>query len=256
MDFEGKSAIVTGASKGIGLAVVEVLVEGGAVVIAGARSSSPRIDELVAGGAVTFVAADLGSPDGAEVLAAAAHGPIDVLVNNVGGAPARLDGFLAISDADWVQTIALNFLAAVRMTRAAIPSMLDRGASIVNVVSVNAEKPDPAVLDYSAAKGALANFTKGISIEFGSRGIRSNAVNPGPVATDLWLGVGGIADSFSRAHGGSQKSVADSAVADSATGRFSTPREVAELVGFLASDRARNITGAGFRIDGGLISTV
>lgn len=256
MDFEGKSAIVTGASKGIGLAVVEVLVEGGAVVIAGARSSSPRIDELVAGGAVTFVAADLGSPDGAEVLAAAAHGPIDVLVNNVGGAPARLDGFLAISDADWVQTIALNFLAAVRMTRAAIPSMLDRGASIVNVVSVNAEKPDPAVLDYSAAKGALANFTKGISIEFGSRGIRSNAVNPGPVATDLWLGAGGIADSFSRAHGGSQKSVADSAVADSATGRFSTPREVAELVGFLASDRARNITGAGFRIDGGLISTV
>lgn len=256
MDFEGKSAIVTGASKGIGLAVVEVLVEGGAVVIAGARSSSPRIDELVAGGAVTFVAADLGTPDGAEVLAAAAHGPIDVLVNNVGGAPARLDGFLAISDADWVQTIALNFLAAVRMTRAAIPSMLDRGASIVNVVSVNAEKPDPAVLDYSAAKGALANFTKGISIEFGSRGIRSNAVNPGPVATDLWLGVGGIADSFSRAHGGSQKSVADSAVADSATGRFSTPREVAELVGFLASDRARNITGAGFRIDGGLISTV
>jgi len=256
MEFEGKRAIVTGASRGIGLAVVEVLIEGGASVIAGARSASPRIDELVAGGALTFVAADLGTPGGPDALAAAADGQIDVLVNNVGGAPARLDGFLAITDLDWLRTIELNFLAAVRTTRAIVPRMLEHGGSIVNVVSVNAEKPDPTVLDYSAAKGALANFTKGISAEFGSRGIRANAVNPGPVATDLWLGTGGIADLVSNANGASPESVADSAVADSATRRFSTPRDVAELVAFLASDRAGNITGAGFRIDGGLISTM
>ena len=134
--------------------------------------------------------------------------------------------------------------------------MLDEGGSIVNVVSVNAEKPDPTVLDYSAAKGALANFTKGISAEFGTRGIRANAVNPGPVSTDLWLGTGGIAQTVSNADGRSAESVADNAVAESATRRFTTAKEVAELVAFLAATRAANITGAGFRIDGGLISTI
>src|SRR6478609_4007638 len=93
MEFDGVCAMVTGASRGIGLAVVEVLVEGGAHVIAGARSASPRIDELVADGSVTFVAADLGAPDGPASLVEAVDGPIHVLVNNVGGAPARLDGF-------------------------------------------------------------------------------------------------------------------------------------------------------------------
>ncbi|HEX8865884.1 MAG TPA: SDR family oxidoreductase, partial [Lentzea sp.] len=112
--------------------------------------------------------------------------------------------------------------------------------------------PDPGVVDYSATKAALANFTKSVSKEFGPHGIRANSISPGPVATDLWLGAGGVAATVATATGANPDAVADAAAAHAATGRFTTPAEVANLVAFLASDRvAGNITGATFTIDGG-----
>jgi NAD(P)-dependent dehydrogenase (short-subunit alcohol dehydrogenase family) len=126
----------------------------------------------------------------------------------------------------------------------------------VTISSVNAFLPDPLVIDYSAAKGALTNFSKSLSKEIGPRGIRVNTISPGPVSTDLWLGKAGVAATFARANGGDPDDVAKQAAAQSATGRFTHPREVADLVLLLASDRAGNVTGADFVIDDGLITTL
>jgi NAD(P)-dependent dehydrogenase (short-subunit alcohol dehydrogenase family) len=250
-------AVVTGASKGIGLAVVEALVRDGFAVVAGSRTSSARLDALVEAGSVRFAAVDLAQPEGALRLAEAAGDRVDVLVNNVGAVHPRTEGFLAIDDEAWWSTLNLTLLAAVRTTRAVLPVMLAAGhGSIVNVVSVNASLPDPGVLDYSAAKAALASFGKALSKEVGPSGVRVNAVDPGPVATDLWLGSGGVADTLSAAGGGQPEAIAAAAVAGTATKRFTRPEEVAEIVAFLAGDRVPNLTGAGVRIDGGLIPTL
>jgi len=171
--------------------------------------------------------------------------------------PPRLDGFLALTDDDWDWALTINFLAAVRTTRAALPYLLDRApATIVTVSSVNAFLPDPAVIDYSAAKGALTNFCKSLSKEFGPRGVRVNTVSPGPVETDLWLGDDGVAATVARAKEGHPEEVAKQAAAQASTGRFTHPQEVADVVLLLASDRAGNITGTDVLIDGGLVKTL
>jgi NAD(P)-dependent dehydrogenase (short-subunit alcohol dehydrogenase family) len=259
LQLTGKLALVTGASKGIGLAVVRALVAEGARVVAGARGGSPELAELVDAGQAYHVAVDLSDPDGPQELVNAAreHGTISVLVNNVGAVTPRLDGFLAVPDEEWLRSINLTFLAAVRTTRAALPDMLAGGSgTIVNVSSVNAFLPDPVVIDYCAAKAALSNFTKALSQELAPRGIRVNSVSPGPVSTALWLGDSGVAATVAGEQGGTPDDVAQAAAGQMATGRFTTPEEVADLVILLASERAGNVTGSDFMIDGGLIKTL
>jgi NAD(P)-dependent dehydrogenase (short-subunit alcohol dehydrogenase family) len=254
-EFGGKSVLITGGSRGIGLATAQAFAESGATIIVAAQKGSPDLDQLISTTRTRFLSVDLSQPDAGDVVSAQA-GPIDILINNVGLASARPQGFLEISDAEWQTSFSLNFFACVRVTRALLPAMLEReGACLVNTVSVNAELPDPAVIDYSAAKAAMANFSKSLSKAYGDR-VRVNWVNPGPVETDLWLGKGGIADTFGAASGTKPEDVARNAVAGSDTKRFSHPREIAELIVFLASPAAANITGAGFRIDGGLIQTI
>ena len=257
LDLQGRTAVVTGASKGIGLAIVRALVAEGVTVVAGARSPSDELNSFVGAGQVRFVAVDLSQPDAAARLIDEAGDSIDILVNNVGLATSRTGGFLAVTDDEWHASLTLNLLAAVRTTRATLPVMLAAGGGvIVNVASVNALLPDPSVVDYSAAKAALLNLGKSLSKEFGGRGIRVNSVSPGPVETDLWLGSHGVAETVSRATGIAPADVAAAAAAGAATGRFSHPSEIADLVLFLASDRAANVTGANVTIDGGLITTM
>jgi NAD(P)-dependent dehydrogenase (short-subunit alcohol dehydrogenase family) len=254
--LNGLSAVVTGASRGIGLAVTRGLAGEGVHVTAGALKSSAELGELAAAGLVRVVEVDLADPGGPAALVAAAGDRIDILVNNVGAAPARPGGFGEITDEDWQASLTLNLMAAVRTTRAALPVMLAAGkGAIVNISSVNAFLPDPAVLDYSAAKAALASFSKSLSKEVGPHGIRVNTVSPGPVATDLWLGDHGVAATVSRATGASPQEVQSQAAHQMVTGRFSRPDEVADLVLILASDRTANVTGADITIDGGLIPT-
>ncbi|HEX4357103.1 MAG TPA: oxidoreductase [Pseudonocardia sp.] len=260
LQLNGKVAVVTGGSKGIGLAITRAMVAEGVRVVAGARSEGPDLAELASAGNVHPVAVDLTAPDGPARLideAVRAFGGIDILVNNVGAAQVRLDGFLAVTDEDWANSLSVNFLSAVRTIRAALPHLLERTpATIVTVSSVNAFLPDPVVIDYSAAKAALSNLCKSLSKEFGPRGLRVNMVSPGPVETALWLAEGGVADTVARATGSAPSEVAKHAVADSATGRFTHPEEVADAVLLLASGRAGNITGADLVIDGGLIQTL
>jgi NAD(P)-dependent dehydrogenase (short-subunit alcohol dehydrogenase family) len=259
LELQGKVAVVTGASHGIGLAVTTALAAEGAHVVAGSRDGSKELDDLVASGSAESVVVDLSTASGPADLAdaALARGAIDILINNVGGAHPRVGGFLSITDEDWTSTMNLNLMAAVRMTRAVLPSMIAAGGgSIVTTSSVNAFLPDPAVLDYSASKAAVANFSKSLSKEVAPHRIRMNTVSPGPVSTALWLGKGGVAQTVASATGGDPTAVAQQAAADAATGRFTTPEEVADLMVFLASARAANITGADFTIDGGLIKTL
>ena len=257
LELSDKIVVVTGASKGIGLAIVGELVAEGAKVVAGAR----HIDALEGIGGVTPVTVDLADPNGPERLVAHAVdelGRVDVLVNNVGAAHVRLDGFLSLSDADFEASLQLNFLAALRATRAAVKDMAKRKeGTVVNVASVNSFfEPDGGVIDYGAAKAALVNFAKALSQELGPSGIRITSVSPGPVATDLWLGQQGVAATVGSATGEDPDAVRDQMAANMATGRFTTPTEVATIVALLASPRLANVTGANWVIDGGLVKTV
>jgi NAD(P)-dependent dehydrogenase (short-subunit alcohol dehydrogenase family) len=259
LDLDGKVAVVTGAGKGIGLAVTKALANEGAHVVAGSRSTG-SLDGIKG---VTAVAVDLSSAEGPAQLIQRAieeHGHIDVLVNNVGAVRMRTEGFLGTSDEDFAWAMQMNFFIALRASRAALTAMTGRGAgAIVNVASVNAFfQPDAATIDYGAAKAALVNLTKTLAQEFGPRGIRVNAVSPGPVATDLWLGEHGVAETVAKATGVDADTARQSIIAGIggfATGRFTTPEEVATLISFLASSRAGNITGVNYIIDGGLIKT-
>ncbi|HEY7176019.1 MAG TPA: oxidoreductase [Micromonosporaceae bacterium] len=256
LGLHGRRAVVTGASRGIGLAIVQRLVGEGVEVVAGAQHRSADLDELVRHGGVKFIDVDLAAEFGPERLIRCAGEPIDILVNNVGSAPARPGGFLSVTDEQWIATVNLNLFAAVRATRHVLPVMRAAGrGAIVNVSSVNAMLPDPSVIDYSAAKAALANFSKALSKEVGASGIRVNTVSPGPVATPLWLGDSGVAQTVAGATGASPADVAAQAASQTVTGRFSEPTEVADLVLLLASDRAANVTGADITIDGGLVPT-
>jgi NAD(P)-dependent dehydrogenase (short-subunit alcohol dehydrogenase family) len=252
-----KVAVVTGANKGIGLAITKALVAEGAYVVAGSRS----IENLDGLDRVRPVVVDLLDADGPALLvqnAIDAYGRVDVLVNNVGGVRIRVDGFLATSDEEFEWALQMNFFTALRAIRAALGPMVEQGSgSIVNVASVNAFfQPDGATVDYGAAKAAVVNLSKSLSQEFGPKGVRVNCVSPGQVSTDLWLGEHGVAETFANATGVDAAAVREAAAAAIATGRFSAPEEVATLVTMLASSRIANVTGANYVIDGGLVKTI
>ena len=235
-DLTGTVAVVTGGSHGIGLAVVEALARRGARVVAGARSSSPALEDLARAGQVTHVPVDLTHPDAAPRLVEAAGPRVDVLVNNVGTSVARPDGFTSVTDDEWWISLDLNLLSAVRVTRAVIPRMT-AGGSMVTVTSDNARLPDPHLVDYGAAKAALAAVTKALSIELAPRGIRVNAVSPGPVDTRRWT----------------TDQVRSTAAARMPTGRLTTPDQVASVVVWLAGHESANTTGSTWTVDGGLL---
>jgi NAD(P)-dependent dehydrogenase (short-subunit alcohol dehydrogenase family) len=259
LQLRGKVAVVTGASKGIGLAIVRGLVQEGARVVAGARG----VEALAGIEGVTAVALDLATPEGPAELVRRAldeHGRVDVLVNNVGAVRMRLQGFLGTSDDEFAWSMQLNFFAALRATRAVLPAMLSQNAgAIVNIASVNAFfEPDAGVLDYGAAKAALLNLTKSLAQEFGPKGIKVNAISPGPVSTELWLGKDGVAHTVARATGVDPETARKNVLASIGglpTGRLTTPEEVATLAVLLASPLTANVTGSNYVIDGGLIKT-
>lgn len=261
LHLEDKVAVVTGASKAIGLTVAETLGREGAKVVAGSRTSTPELEALVDRYDVTVVLADLATPDGPATLVQRAvdvHGRLDILVNGLGAAQARLS-FLDVDDAEWQRIFNLSLFGAVRASRAALPHLLaDGGGSIVNISSVNARLPFTTVVDYSAAKAALTNLTKSLSEEFAPRGVRVNSVAPGPVRTPFWTAPGGFADTTAAAAGTTAQEAIDVVIPKSmgiTTGRVTEPQEVADLVVFLASPLAGNITGAEFLIDGGQTKT-
>jgi NAD(P)-dependent dehydrogenase (short-subunit alcohol dehydrogenase family) len=259
--LKDKVAVVTGASKGIGLAIVEAFGREGVRVVAGSRTVTPELEALSGRYEVAVVAVDLGVEDGpARLIGAAADrfGKVDILVNNLGATSPR-SGFLGVDDAEWRRVFDLTFFSAVRTSRAALPHLLaHREGAIVNVSSINARLPFPSVVDYSAAKAALTSLTKALSEEFAPRGVRAPSIAPGPVRTPFWTAPGGFAESVAASAGTTAKAALDEVVPRQmgiSTGRITEPSEVADLAAFLASPCSGNITGAEFVIDGGQVKS-
>jgi NAD(P)-dependent dehydrogenase (short-subunit alcohol dehydrogenase family) len=259
LELQGKVALVTGAGKGIGLATAAALLDEGAHVVASSRTSTAELDALAARGATVVLAdiTDAGTPQRLVDAALSTYGRLDVLVNNVGAGSVR-SSFLDVDDAEWARVFDVTFFSAVRTSRAALPALLDNGGAIINISSINARLPFPMVVDYSAAKAAMANLTKTLSEEFAPRGVRVNAVAPGPVRTPFWTGPGGFADAVAASAGITAQQALDDVPQSMAisTGRITEAGEVADLVLLLASTRSANTTGAEFLLDGGQVKTL
>ncbi|WP_269857456.1 SDR family NAD(P)-dependent oxidoreductase [Streptomyces sp. RPT161] len=260
----GKTAVVTGASRGIGLAVVRALVAEGARVVGAARTITADLKDAAAEyarGEVIAMAVDLSTPEGAELLIERARdelGAIDVLVNNLGGGDAYArEGFLSADDDIWRRTFDVNFFSAVRVTRAALAGLAEFGGpwSVINVSSIAAHVPSAGPINYSAAKAALAAVSKGVAEEFGPKGVRVNTVTPGPTLTSVWEDPNGFGATMAAVRGYGHHEYVEMTPnrLKMTTGRFITPEEVADVIVFLSSDRARSITGADYVIDGGAV---
>jgi len=228
---------------------------GGARVITTARSLPPgRTPDR-------FVQADVSTRAGVDQVVKAVmdrFGGLDILIHNVGGSAVPGGGALALSDDDWQQAFDTNLFAAVRLDRACLPSMVQQGSGvIIHISSIQRTLPlYDATLAYAAAKAALTNYSKGLSKEVGPKGIRVNTVAPGYTETEAAQGmVNEIAQRTGSSTETARQRIMD-ALGGIPLGRPNRPEEVAELVTFLASDRASAITGSEYVIDGGTIPTI
>lgn len=255
-ELSGKTALVTGGTKGAGRAIAQRLKNAGAQVIIIARNQPEASDE-----ALHFIAADLSKPEGSikaakEVLEK--FGKLDILVNNLGGSDTPGGGFAALTNQDWEDAIQGNLLAPVRLDRAFLPQMIEnKSGVIIHIASIQGKLPlYDSTLPYAAAKAGLINYSKGLSKEVSAKGVRVLTVSPGWIMTEASIRMmERISESNNISVEEAEKSVMD-ALGGIPFGRPAKPEEVAELVGFLASPRASYLTGTEYVIDGGTIPTI
>jgi NAD(P)-dependent dehydrogenase (short-subunit alcohol dehydrogenase family) len=255
-EYKGKRVLVTGGTKGMGEAIVRRFQLSGALVATTARSPSPENPA-----SVLFVKADIGTASGVQDVVNCIQrewGGLDVLVNNVGGTETKPGGFEVLADEDWQRMLDVNLLAAVRLDRAFIPGMIERKSGVVlHISSVSHRMPfSNSTLAYAAAKGALSTYSKGLARGVAADGVRVNMISPGFIET---AGAHGMIMDISRGNGVSEEAARQrilDMLGGIPVGRPGRPEEVAELVAFLACDRAAFISGADYVLDGGTIPTV
>jgi len=240
-ELSGHRALITGGTRGIGAAIARRLLDAGAKVAVAART---RNDDAPA--AATFVAGDVTTSEGVEAIATkaiAALGGLDILVNNAGGGRAFLEGSWTIPDKEWHDSFALNFFAAIRLTSAVLPALrASKAAAVVNISSAAATMPFGPFAHYGAAKAALDYYSRTLAVELAPSGIRVNVVSPGVISTP------GSAE-FAKTTAGFSS---DDWLRNIPLGRIGAAEDIAEAVALLVSDRGKFMTGANYRVDGGM----
>ena len=254
LTLEGKRALITSGTRGAGAATVALFRELGAQVLTAARSRPDTLSEAV------LVAADLTTPEGCATLAAVARerlGGVDIIVHMLGGSSAPAGGFAVLRDAEWGKELDLNLIAAVRLDRELVPAMVAQGHGVViHVTSIQRELPLPeATTAYAAAKAALSTYSKSLSKEVSPKGVRVVRVSPGWIETEASVRLAErLAKDAGTDYDGGKQLIMNS-LGGIPIGRSSKLEEVANLIAFLASDRAATITGTEYVIDGGTVPT-
>jgi 3-oxoacyl-[acyl-carrier protein] reductase len=237
----GRVAVVTGASRGIGAATADMLEAEGVRVVRVSRSEG----------------IDVKAPDAAERIAERAEAPVDILVNNAGTSVVR--ALADVTDEEWYEQWELHVMASMRLMRAFAPGMAERGwGRIVNVSSSAGKRPSSNLTAaYSVAKAAQLSLSRVFADAYGARGVLVNAVTPGPTSTPQWTAEGGLGDQTAAARGlSSREEAIEAHGARAPLGRFATPEEIASVITFLCSERASNVAGAAWSVDGGTVGTI
>jgi 3-oxoacyl-[acyl-carrier protein] reductase len=260
LGLNGRVAMVSGASKGIGRAVAELLAREGVRLSLCARNAGEveavaRTIEADHGVECIGGAFDLTQPDApmAWVEATVARfGRVDILVNNAGAVPSG--DFFAMAESDWLPGMEGKLLGYARVARAVMPGMFERRqGAIVNVIGTAAAQPMPGYVMGSAANAALVSLTKGLANEGGRFNVRVNGVSPGSTRTERWTM---LAERAAASSGKTQAEAERDMVAQSVLGRAGEPSELADVIVFLASDRASYVTGATLNVDGGMVKGI
>jgi NAD(P)-dependent dehydrogenase (short-subunit alcohol dehydrogenase family) len=258
LGLKDRACVVTGASGGIGRATATALAaEGAAVLLVGRRKE--RLEELAAELATASTAAlDITDAGAAARIVAECEqcfGHIDVLVNGAGTSAVR--SLEELTDADWQQQWELHVMAPMRLMRVAAPRMAERGwGRIVNVCSSSGKRPSPTNMAYGVTKAAELSLSRAFADLYASQGVLVNAVAPGPIAGDLWLAAGGLADQQARARGITREQVLESVASRTPLGRLGSDEEIAAVIAFLCSDAASNVAGAAWSVDGGTVPVI
>jgi 3-oxoacyl-[acyl-carrier protein] reductase len=249
LGIEGRSAVVTGASSGIGLETARLLAAEGARVLMVARDE----EKLAAAAAsidaeVRTLAADVTDPGAPQRIGETA----DILVNNAGTSYRRpLD---ELTDDDWQRQWELHVMASLRLMRALAPGMAERGwGRIVNVGSSAGKRPSSMNAAYAVTKSAQHMLSRVYADQYASQGVLVNTVSPGPVDSPLWVGEGGLGDQAARAQGVTREEVLKATGTKAPLGRFGTSEEIAAVIVFLCSEPASNVAGANWSVDGGAV---
>lgn len=262
LGLSGRACIITGGSRGIGLATATALSAEGASVLLVARGAdaleSAAARCVAAGGRAQVLATDITDPAAAEQICAACHehfGRLDVLVNNAGTSAVR--SLQELTDAEWQAQWELHVMAPMRLMRTAAPQMAGQGwGRVVNVSSSSGKRPSQTNAAYSVTKAAALSLSRAFADAYASAGVLVNAVAPGPVADELWLGPGGLADQNARAQGISREEMLEAAAKRVPLGRYAEPQEIAAVIVFLCSEAAANVVGAAWSADGGTVPVI
>ena len=253
LGLRDRVCVVTGSTSGIGRTVAQMLAEEGAkVVTSGRRETGPGVGEAL------HVAGDLAKPDApGELIRPAPPSSAPWTVSSTTSASAYQADFDELSDEQWERMWQLNVMSFVRAIRAVLPGMRERGrGAIVNVASTSGKRPSTSMPNYSVTKAAVLSLSRLVADLYAKDGIRSNAIAPGPTATEAWLGPGGLADQQAERTGKSREEVLEAVAKGRPLGRLAEPDEIAAVIVFLCSDRANYVTGSAWSADGGTVPII
>ena len=255
LGLRDRACIVTGGSRGIGLQAARLLsAEGAELLLVGRGERALTAAARECTGA-EWLALDVTAPDaGTRAVEACLErfGRLDVLINNASTSTVR--SLPELTDDDWQATYEINVMAPMRLMRAAVPVMVQAGwGRIVNVCSSSGKRPGQRNVAYSVSKSAELSLSRAFADAYAQHGVLINAVTPGPVASELWLEPGGLADQTAQARGTTREQVLEAAAAALPIRRLAGPHEIAAVIVFLCSEQASNVAGAAWSVDGGAV---